>query len=118
MFPPASASGFSLAGDFLAEILDGGGDLFNDTAAGGGLLQGADLLGDGGLVGRKVVGELDDLAADHEADAAIRMKASVTATSTAAIRGSFRRLSQLTSGVSAKLRRMARAKGMKMSRPK
>ena len=60
---------FSLARDLLAEILDGGGDLLDDAAAGRGVLQGADLLGDGGLVGREVVGELNELAADHEGDA-------------------------------------------------
>jgi hypothetical protein len=49
---------------------------------------------------------------------AIRMKATVTAIRTAAIRGSFHRLSQLTNGVRAKLRRMAKAKGTKISRPK
>jgi hypothetical protein len=37
---------------------------------------------------------------------------------TAAMRGSLSRLSQFTRGVTAKLRRTARAKGMKMSRPK
>jgi hypothetical protein len=46
------------------------------------------------------------------------MKARVTATSAAAIRGSFRRRSQFTRGVSAKARRIERAKGMKISRPK
>jgi hypothetical protein len=48
----------------------------------------------------------------------IRMNARATATITAAIRGSFNRLSQFTRGVRAKLRRMARAKGMKISWPK
>ena len=67
--PPASLGFLLLAGDLLAEILDGGGDPLDDAAAGRRLLQGADLLGDGGLVGREIVGELDELATDDEADA-------------------------------------------------
>ena len=61
--------GLFVTRDLLAEILDRRRDLVHDAAAGSGGLQGADLLGDGGLVAREVVGELNDLAADHEGDA-------------------------------------------------
>jgi hypothetical protein len=48
----------------------------------------------------------------------MRTKASVTATRTAAMRGSLSRRNQFTNGVSAKASRIESAKGMKMSRPK